>query len=110
MPEKNALVPDVSIVTLNGETLRLWDLRQKSHLLLLAGDEASDMAIVLAGKKKLVDWLNLRVIACPAPPPGFEAGAHLIDRFGRYISYFSIDASLPGRVEKELIYYEARHC
>lgn len=110
MPEKNALIPDIHVTALSGERFHLWDFRQKVHLLLLVGDAAGGAAATLAEKQKIIDWLNLKVIACAPPPPDFGPGAHLIDRYGRYITLFPIDATLGDRVEKELVYYEARHC
>ena len=107
---KNALIPDIEIVDLAGQSVRLWEFRQKTHVLLLAGDGAAAAADALAKKKKLMDWLGLRVIACAVAPAGFETGAHAIDRYGRYISFFPMNENLSDQVEKELVYYEARHC
>lgn len=108
--QKNELVPDIEITDLAGKKYRLWDLRQKSHLLLLFGDGAAAADAALAAKKKLIDWLGVRVIACGAPPAGFEAGASAVDRYGRFITLFPFDGELVDRVEKEFVYYEARHC
>ena len=110
MTDKNALVPDIEVRALDGQRVRLWDFRQKTHLLLLVGANAATAMAALDARKKIMDWLNLRAIACAEFPDGFTEGAHLIDRYGRYVTVFPLDETLSDRVEKELVYYEARHC
>jgi hypothetical protein len=110
MLQKNELVPDIEIEDLTGKKYRLWDFRQKTHVLVLFGDGAAAAEIAFAEKKKTMEWLGLRVIACGAPPAGFEPGATAIDRYGRVIGAWPFDVTLADRVEKELVYYEARHC
>lgn len=110
MLQKNELVPDIEISDLSGQKFRLWDFRQKTHLLLLFGEGAAAAEAALAQKKKLMDWLGLRVIASGPPPDGFPSGATAVDRYGRLIASYPFDEALADRVEKELVYYEARHC
>lgn len=110
MIQKNQLVPDIAITDLAGQIHRLWEFRQKTHLLILFGEGADRAGDALAEKKKIMDWLGLRVIACGAPPDGFSAGAVAIDRFGRLMETYPLTDDLADRVEKDLIYYEARHC
>lgn len=110
MLKKNDLLPDIEIDDLSGRKHRLWDYRQKTHLLLLFGEGASRVEAALAEKKKLMEWLGVRVIAFGAAPDGFEAGAFAVDRYGRFIDRFPFGDDLADRVEKEFLYYEARHC
>ena len=107
---KNELLPDIEITDLSGQKHRLWDYRQKTHLVLLVGDGASRAEAAFTARKKVMDWLGVRVIACGAPPAGLENGATAIDRYGRYLDSFPLDEELPDRVEKEFLYHEARHC
>ena len=110
MYRKNELLPDIELTDLTGQKHRLWDLRQKTHLVLLFGESASRGQTLLAGRKKLMDWLGVRVIACGAPSAGLTEGAVAVDRYGRYLETFAIDDQLPERLEKEFVYHEARHC
>jgi len=110
MIQNNKLVPDVEITDLSGQKLRLWDFRQKTHLLVLFGAGAAEAKTKLDDKKKIMDWLGLRVIASGAPPEGFPTGALAIDKFGQVINTYPFTDDLADVVEKELIYYEAKHC
>ncbi len=110
MIEKNKLVPDIEITDLSGEKFRLWDFRQKTHLLVLFGAGAAEAKAKLDEKKKIMDWLGLRIIAGGAPPAEFPAGAAAIDKFGRLIATYPLTDDLGDIVEKDLIYYEAKHC
>jgi hypothetical protein len=107
---KNELLPDIEIVDLTGKGQRLWDFRQKTHLLLIFGEGAARVDAALAAKRKLWDWLGVRIIACAQPAPGFENGAYAVDRYGRFIEWFALDDELADRAEKEFLYYDARHC
>ena len=107
---KNELVPDVELTDLAGQRHRLWDYRQKTHLLLVLGDNAARADAALGARRKTMEWLGVRVLAAATPPPGFESGAFAIDRYGRFIEAFALDDDLAERVEKEFLYYDARHC
>jgi hypothetical protein len=107
---KNELLPDIEITDVDGQKHRLWDYRQKTHLVLLFGDGAAASAAGLTAKRKVLDWLGIRVIACGPPPAGFEVGATGVDRYGRFLDHWPFGDDLIDRIEKEFLYYEARHC
>ena len=107
---KNELLPNIEMVDRAGAVHRLWDYRQKTHLLLLFGNRASAGEAAMEAKKKTLDWLGVRVIACPLPPADLEPLAYAVDRYGRFIDAYPIDQDLAERVEKDFLYYEARHC
>lgn len=110
MYTKNELLPDVTVVDLSSQTHRLWDYRQKTHLLILCGEGAARADAELSAKRRLMDWLGVKVISCGNSAAGLPTGAHAIDRYGRFLGSFEFSPELADQVEKEFLYYEARHC
>lgn len=114
MLETGKLVPNANLTLIDGSTRALWDFRQKSHILVLVGDEAGvrGMAARLAdpARRKALVWLNVEVVATARAPEPFSAGAYAIDRFGELLGTYPLDDSLPDRIEKDFLYYEACHC
>ena len=115
MLEKGKRVPNWSIKDHSGQSHDLWDYRQKSHILLLYEPEASkeiqahwEKAIV--ADRKQWDWLNTKVIIVRQAPKEVSPGAYVVDRYGMFWNYFSPGHWTFDDLEKDLMYYEARHC
>ncbi|MBV9080632.1 MAG: hypothetical protein JO102_05895 [Elusimicrobia bacterium] len=107
--QKGKLFPDIEVEAQDGQRHRLWDFRQKTHLLLVCGSAGEALAS-LERNKKALDWLSVRVIATPTVPPGLAARAYGIDRYGELLESYELDGSLAERVEKDFTYYESCHC
>jgi hypothetical protein len=115
MLEKGKRVPDWKITDIDGNVHALWDYRQKSHLLLLFDPQAS-ADTVLRWQKAIVadrqqwDWLQTKILIVAKAPEGMAPGAYVIDRYGMFWNYFSPGHWTFDDLEKDLVYYEARHC
>jgi len=115
MLEKGKRIPNWTVNDDEGESHALWDYRQKAHLVLLHDPEASKetqlhwKAAIRADQKQW-DWLNTKVIIVKAAPDELAAGAYVIDRYGIFWNYFSPNHWTFDDIEKDLVYYEARHC
>jgi hypothetical protein len=113
--EKGNRIPNWEIKEESGETHALWDYRQKSHLVLLFEPAATAetrqrwRAAVQADQKQW-DWLNTKVFIVQQAPPEMAPGAYVIDRYGMFWNYFSPDHWSFDDLERDLVYYEARHC
>ncbi len=100
---------------MDGLTHDLWDYRQKSHVLLLYDPQASAetlsrwQAAVQADQKQW-DWLNAKVLIISKAPKEVSPGAYVVDRYGMFWNYFSPDHWTFDDLERDLVYYEARHC
>jgi len=115
MLEKGKRIPNWQIKDTEGNSHELWDYRQKTHLLLLYDPQASPETLdrwrlAVQADRKQWDWLNAKIIIVQDAPKEVEAGAYVVDRYGMFWNYFS-----PGRwtfddLERDLVYYEARHC
>ncbi len=112
MLEKGKLVPNVDITGFDGSTKKLWDFRQKCHVLVLVGDAVRVKAVEakLATLQKTLTWLGLEVVATATAPEGFSEGAFAVDRFGELMEIYPLDESIADRLEKDFTYYEACHC
>lgn len=115
MLESGKLVPDEHVTDLDGQTHRLWDYRQKGHLLLVYEpgadlDRLRGWAAEAEKYRKTWDWLGVRSLVLKAAPADWTAGAYAIDRFGRFLVRLPLDAALWQKAETEFLYYEARHC
>ena len=116
MLEKGKRIPNWTVKDARGESHALWDYRQKSHLVLLHDPEAPEKkrrlqwdAAVQADQKQW-DWLNAKVIIVKTAPAELVPGAYVIDRYGIFWNYFSPGHWTFDDLEKDLVYYEARHC
>jgi hypothetical protein len=114
-PERGTLLPNWLVTDPQGEKHALWDFRQKSHVILVAPPDGHSemrdqwMAAFRQDRQKWA-WLNTTLLFLEERPAEVACGLYLIDRYGRLWSYFEPQAwSLEG-VEREWIYYEARHC
>jgi hypothetical protein len=113
--EKGQRAPNWSLEDIGGQSHDLWDYRQKSHLLLLYEPEAPPakvgrwQAAILADQKQW-DWLEARVIIVKKAPKDVVPGVYVIDRYGMFWNYFSPGHWTFDDLERDLIYYEARHC
>jgi hypothetical protein len=115
MLQKGQLLPDITLSDDTGQSHRLWDYRQKTHLALLlvpdaSADELRAHKEAIASRRKTWDWLHLKILVVTQPVDGFFAGIQAIDRYGKFIASFPASVEAWADVEKEFIYYEARHC
>lgn len=113
MLNKGKLIPDIQVTGTDGQSIRLWDYRQKGHLLLVLVRDAArreKWAADVKAHQKLWDWLSIRPMMIQAAPEGWTEAAYGIDRFGHFLEKFSLDDSLWECVEREFLYHEARHC
>jgi hypothetical protein len=113
------LVPDINVEDMNGEQHRLWDYRQKSHVILFRGPMAKSGPLKIwkeeaAQRRERLEWLHVILLAAVEEKETTEATIDLIDRYGRLHKTLSVGSQTPAQafdeIEKEYIYYEARHC
>jgi hypothetical protein len=60
--------------------------------------------------QKQWDWLNTKVLIIQKAPKDVVPGAYVVDRYGMFWNYFSPGHWTFDDLEKDLVYYEARHC
>ena len=109
------LVPNWTVEDQSGAAHRVWDYRQKAHLALIYDPTASSQTrerwqAAIQTDKKQWEWLQTTLLVVRKAPEEMSPGVYLIDRYGHLLSYFSLDHWNFDILEKELIYYEARHC
>ena len=115
MIEKGKRAPNWPLKDVEGKACDLEDFRQKSHVLLLYEPEASAATVgrwqaAIRADQKQWDWLNARVIIVKHAPKEVVPGAYVVDRYGTFWNYFSPAHWTFDDLERDLIYYEARHC
>ena len=115
MFEKGKLFSDVPLVDAAGASLRLWDLRNKTHaaFFVFPAGKAAELKEKFgqaAGHQKTWDWLAVKFFGMDGADDGFDPGVYLIDRFGGFINYWPYSADMWEKIEKDYLYYEARHC
>ncbi len=115
MLEKGKRIPNWQVKDLGGNSHDLWDYRQKSHLLLLYDPHASSETLqrwekAVQADQKQWDWLNTKVLIIQKAPKDVVPGAYVVDRYGMFWNYFSPGHWTFDDLEKDLVYYEARHC
>jgi len=115
MWERGALIPNWTVTDQEGAVYRLWDFRQRVHLVLIVDPSASSQTRqgwveAFAREREKWDWLQTRVLVLSSTPPDLPPGVHLISRYGHYMTTLPLNAWSSADIEKEFIYYEARHC
>jgi hypothetical protein len=115
MLEKAKLVPNWKVEDHRGETHKIWDFRQKSHLILIyepqtKKDVREHWLKAIQLDRKQWDWLNATLLILADAPKEMVPGAYLIDRYGQFVNYFAPHHWTFDDLEKEFLYYEARHC
>lgn len=108
-------IPDWKVQDSTGRSHKLWDYRQKSHLVLLYDPEAKAdtwkrWESAIHTDRKQWDWLNAKVLILKKGPKDMVPGIYLVDRYGMFMSHFPLDRWNFDDLEREFIYYEARHC
>jgi len=115
MLEKGKRIPNWTVKDNEGESRVLWDYRQKSHLVLIYDPEADadkrrHWRAAIHVDRKQWDWLNAALLLVKAAPEEMTPGIYLIDRYGFFLNYFPLDRWNFDDLEREFLYYEARHC
>jgi len=115
MMEKGKLFPNWTVRDGEGNPRVLWDFRQRSHVILFVNpldDEEERKRVVNAATlhRKTWDWLNVTFLWQTPVPEGAEPGVYLINRYGRLHQYFEAGGWTFELLEREWVYYEARHC
>lgn len=108
-------IPDWQVQDNSGKTHDLSDFRQKSHILILFDPAASQETLACWQKavqadQKQWDWLNTKVLIVTKAPKEMAPGAYIVDRYGIFWTYYSPGHWTFDELEKDLVYYEARHC
>ncbi len=115
MLEKGKRIPNWPLIDIEGTSFELWNFRQKNHVILLYDPKTAPETIaqwkqaILADQKQW-DWLNAKVLVVKKAPQEMAPGAYVIDRYGMFWNYFSPGHWTFDDLEKDLMYYEARHC
>ncbi len=108
-------IPNWIVKDSAGEKHVLWDYRQKTHVALVYDpDSTADIrkrwiAAVDADRKQW-DWLNVKVIVVASAPEEMTPGVYAIDRYGIFLSQFPASRWSFDDLEREFLYYEAKHC
>ena len=112
MLEKGKLVPDAEITGIDGTRKHLWDFRQACHLLFLVGepDTVALLSVKLAERQKTLTWLGIQVFATSQTLADYPPAGYAIDRYGELIEIYALDESLPDKIERDFLNYEACHC
>jgi hypothetical protein len=113
--EKGKRIPNWHLKDAEGNSHDVWDYRQKKHLVLLYDPDASKETIdrwqkAIAADRAQWDWLDAVVLIVAKAPPEMGPGAYVIDRYGMFWNYFSVGHWTFDDLERDLVYYEARHC
>ena len=113
--EKGKRAPNWALTQKEGQVRHLWDWRQRSNVILIVAPQASaaEERVWQAGieaERKQWLWLNAEVLVITAPPPDLDAGVYAIDRYGCWIRTWPLDAWTFEDLQREYVYYEARHC
>jgi hypothetical protein len=107
--------PNWSIKDHSGASHTIWDYRQKSHVVLiyepeqLAERKAQWLSAIQADRRQW-DWLNVTFILVKEGPKDINPGVYVIDRYGIFVNSFASNRWNFNDLEREFIYYEARHC
>jgi hypothetical protein len=115
-PIKNGKqMPDLVFKDASGQTRRLWDFRQKTHIALIHAPALTPAGLAevhsaIAARQKTWTWLALKIFVVTEMPPDYPAGIYLIDRYAHLANYFPELADPWDKIEKEYIYLEARQC
>ncbi len=115
MLEKGKRIPNWKVRDADGREHELWDYRQKSHLVILYDPQASQETVsqwqkTVQAERQRWDWLHTAVLIAHEAPKEMTPGAYVIDRYGMFWNYFPPDEWSFEGLEKDLVYYEARHC
>ena len=108
-------MPNWALKDAGGDNLNLWDFRQKSHVVLIydpdaAADTFQKWSSAIEADRKQWDWLNVKFVLVKKAPKEMAPGVYAIDRYGTYISTFPVGRWNFNDLEREFIYYEAKHC
>jgi len=115
IPEKGAQIPDVELVDASGRRVHTHDWRQKSNAIFLILNNASTSEVEQLSKQVQAErkqwlWLQADVLIIPRPTADLASGAWAIDRYARQIRYWEPGTWTLEDLQREYIYYEARHC
>jgi len=115
MLEKGKRIPAWTVTDWHGEVYDLSAFRQKSHVVLLfepaaTNDTRKTWETAVRANQKQWDWLNAKVLILTEAPADLTPGAYVIDRYGMFWNQFSSGQWSFDDLEKDLVYYEARHC
>lgn len=115
MLEKGKRIPNWKLTDVGGAAHEVWDYRQKSHVVVLYDPKASADTVgrwqkAIQADQKQWDWLKTKVLIVNEAPGEVVPGVYVIDRYGMFWNYFSPDQWTFEALEKDLVYYEARHC
>ena len=113
--QKGKRIPNWELKTLDGQTRHAWDWRQKAHLILIVAPESSateqhQWQAGIDAEKKQWMWLHAEVLIIVEPPYNLPPGVHAIDRYGLMIRTWPLNAWTFEDLQREYVYYEARHC
>lgn len=108
-------MPDVALTDGKGLSCQLWDFRNRSHvgMVVLPLAEGASLAAWLAlstEHQKTWEWLGVKFFGAAPSPLSLEPGVYAIDRYGGFIGHVPFGPELWERIEKEFLYYEAKHC
>jgi hypothetical protein len=113
--EKGKRIPNWTFTLTGGERKQAWDWRQKSHLVLIVApestpDEQTEWQKGIESERKQWLWLNAEVFVVVQAPADLPPGVHAIDRYGLWIRAWPLGQWTFEDIQREYMYYEARHC
>lgn len=113
--EKGKRIPNWSVQDREKEDHTLWDYRQKTHVVLVYEPEADAQTherwtSAIRADRKQWEWLNVYFLFAKKGPSEMAPGTYLIDRFGMLQNYYAPGTWTFETLERDWIYYEARHC
>jgi hypothetical protein len=109
------LIPNWRVKDLAGEIHSLWDYRQKTHIVLLYDPESDSKTTdrwlsAIQADQNQWNWLNVKFLIAREAPPEAVPGVYAIDRYGILLATYAIGKWNFDELEREFLYYEAKHC
>jgi hypothetical protein len=113
--EKGKVVPNWTWTSKEGQVRNIWDWRQKSNVILIVAPKATEEQARLwqtgiEAERKQWLWLNAEIFIITEPPADLPAGVYAMDRYGCWIRTWPLEAWTFEELQREYVYYEARHC
>jgi len=115
MLEEGSSAGDRAVVDLLGKARDLREFRRRAHVVLLWDPSAGAPELAAWRERRVAEaqqwtWLQAEPVIPAAPPEGLAPGTYLISRWGRVIAIHPPGPWDMGRIERDLLTFEAQDC